>query len=203
MKKRFLRYATNLIKKYNPQISAVKMKEIEYGLEGIYLTVTKLIVIIFVSISLGIIKEVILFLIFYNIIRLFAFGMHAATSSACMAMSLILFIGFPYISIILVIPGLLKVFINLFSIIVITLYAPADTHKRPLINVKKRNFLKFMSIFIAIIFGFLSLIVENQFLVNALIFALLIESLLIIPITYKVFNLPYNNYNSYNFSLNN
>ena len=40
----------------------------------------------------------------------------------------------------------------------------------------------------------IALISKNNFISNCLIFALILENILISPITYKLFKLPYNNY---------
>ena len=67
MKKVVLSNMMNLIKSNN-NFDEEKLEEIEYGLESIYLTFTKLIIIFSLSYILGILKEVILLSIFYNII---------------------------------------------------------------------------------------------------------------------------------------
>ena len=203
MKKTFLNFAINLIKKNNPHLNEIKLEEIKYGLEGIYLTISKLIIILSISLLLGIIKEFLLFLLLYNVIRLFAFGMHASKSSICLTISIFIFILFPYILRILIIPFNLKIIISIFCLLAIILYAPADTHKRPLINKKKRFIFKILSIVITIIYIILSFNLNNTFITNSLLIALLIEVILILPITYKIFKLPYNNYKTYSLNLNN
>ena len=49
MKKKFLKYSTELIKKNNPTLSDEKIAELRYGLEGFYLTITKTIFIFCLS----------------------------------------------------------------------------------------------------------------------------------------------------------
>ena len=203
MKEKLLSICINLIKKNNPYIKNTKIEEIKYGLEGIYLTLTKLGFILIASIALGIVKEFFFFLLFYNIIRVFAFGIHASKNSVCLVISLLVFLLCPYIALTLSIPMLIKIIISSFCILAIIFYAPADTHKRPLINSKKRLRLKFFSLFIAVFYVFLAFYINNSFLANILILALLVEVILILPTTYKLFHLPYNNYRNYNLTLNN
>ena len=71
MKKKFLKSSIDIIKKSNPNISEEQIEIIEYGLEGIYLTFSKLIILIILSSILGILWQVILLSIFYNIILCF------------------------------------------------------------------------------------------------------------------------------------
>ena len=92
MKKRFLKRMRALISKQYPDYSNDKLDEIMYGIEGIYLTITKCIVIFTIAIILGIIKEMLLLLLTYNFIRLFAFGMHANKSWICLVFSSSIFI---------------------------------------------------------------------------------------------------------------
>jgi accessory gene regulator B len=197
MKKAFLNWSTILIKKGNPNLEGNKILAIQYGLEGLYLTISKFIVILFLSFILGIIKEFLIFCLFYNLIRMFAFGLHASKSYICLIVSIIIFVLIPYICKIIVLSLYLKTIIGLFCLIMIILYAPADTHKRPLIKKNKRIMFKCLSIFVCTIYIVLSLLLKNTFLINALLLSLLTEVILILPVTYKLFNLPYQNYKKY------
>lgn len=201
MKKWFLSRSEALIKKSNPLINNVKLEEIIYGLENLYLSFTKLLLIFMIAFIIGIIKEYLIFLLSYNFIRLFAFGMHASKSSICSMISLIIFIAAPILATILELPFLLKIGLSLFCLSSIILYAPADTHKRPLINKLKRNKFKWLSIIVTVTYIIISLSTLNHFLANILLLALLTETLLILPLTYKIFKLPYRNYLTYHLTV--
>ena len=69
MKDLFLNSSINYIKKYN-DYSDTKIKQLKYGLEAIYLTVTKFIFILILSLILGITKEMLIYSLIYNIIRI-------------------------------------------------------------------------------------------------------------------------------------
>ena len=92
MKKIIINNIMNYIKK-NTVYDEIKLKEIEYGLVSIYLTFSKLIVVLIISIILGIFKEVIIFTICFNILRTTGFGLHATKSWICLLSSTILFVG--------------------------------------------------------------------------------------------------------------
>lgn len=197
MKRVVLDKAISLIKKNNPLLSDIDLERIRYGLEGIYLTFTKLMVIFAIALSLGLFKELLIFLFFYNIIRVFAFGLHASKSYICLITSSLVFILFPYIATIVSIPFINKLIISLLLLVLIALYAPADTHKRPLIKAKKRRMWKILSITVTVIYIALILLLDNDFITNIILFSLITETILILPITYKLFKLPYRNYLSY------
>lgn len=196
MKTKIINSSMNLIKK-NGNYSEEKLAEIKYGLEGVYLTISKLIIIGLMAYILSIFKEMIIFLIIYNVIRTTSFGLHATKSWICLLSSSIIFIIFPFICKYLFISNYLKVIIGLILILLIYKNAPADTHKRPIINPKRRLFFKYTSTFIAIIFVYCSLFVSNNFVSNCFILSLLVQSFMISPTVYKIFNLPYNNYLAY------
>ena len=81
----------------NKEYDKTKLAEIKYGLEALYLTISKLIIITTIAIILRITKEYIVFLIIFNIIRSTSFGLHATKSWICLLSSTIIFIGLPLI----------------------------------------------------------------------------------------------------------
>ena len=197
MKKRILSYFKNKIIKKYPDYSKDKIDEIMYGLEGIYLTITKTIIIFLIAWILGIAKELLFLLISFNIIRLFAFGMHADNSTTCLLFSSIIFLSSAAICKYVTLNITLIYIIYSIILIIIIKYAPADTVKRPLINKKKKRIWKILSILTTIIFFITTLIINNNIIINYLLFGLIIECILILPITYKMFKMPYNNYKNY------
>ncbi len=197
MKKRFLNSIRNSIKKQYPNYSKDKIDEIMYGVEGIYLMITKTIIIFLLAFILGIFKELLYLLIAFNFIRLFAFGMHANKSIICLVFSTLLFIGGAFLCKYVTLNKLVLYIFYLLAFIIITIFSPADTVKRPLINKKKRNKFKFLSIITTLIYFILTLFIKNNLIINSLIFGLIIECILISPLTYKIFKMPYKNYVNY------
>lgn len=65
-----------------PYYDDEKIEVIMYGLEGLYLTFTKLVVIFGLGLILGKITKILMLLLFYNIIRFSAFGLHAKIGRA-------------------------------------------------------------------------------------------------------------------------
>lgn len=196
MKKFVLDNCMNIITN-NKQYDDIKLAEIKYGLEGLYLTVSKLIIITTIAIILGILKEYILFLFIYNIIRIPSFGLHATKSWICLLSSTIIFIGIPLIIKNIELNIITKIIIGIIFTIHMSIFSPADTHKRPIVNKKRRKIYKILSTIISIIYVILSIIIKNTYISNCFIFAIVLQNILISPITYKIFKLPYNNYKEY------
>lgn len=201
LKKAFLNYALSIIQK-EYDFDDVKVAELRYGLEGFYLTITKAIVILFIAYLFGILKETLLLLLFFNILRSTGFGLHASKSWICLASSIIFFILLPIVSKIIIIPLFLKLILGMLAIVLAYLYAPADTHKHPLIYKKKRNIYKIVTTLNCAILVIISLITKNEAISNLLVFGIYSEIIVILPVTYKLFNLSYANYKNYKFANN-
>ena len=183
--------------KNNTDYNETKLKEIEYGLTGLYLTISKFIVIIIISIYLRMFKEMLIFICLFNVIRMPAFGLHATKSWICLISSILIFIGLPIICINLSLNNILKVIIGLICTLLMLKNSPADTYKRPIVSKKRRKVYNTISVIISIVFSIISVNINNNFISNCLIFALILENCLISPYVYKLFKLPYNNYITY------
>lgn len=197
MKKLIINKCMELVTTYNKDLSQRDIDKIKYGLEGLYLTITKLIFIIIVSIILGIWKETLLLILIFNGIRLTAFGVHAKRSIDCLISSTLFFILFPIICIKLTIPLIVRVILFIPLTVLIGIFAPADTEKRPLINKKKRKIYKMLSIMISIIYMTIAIVIKDNTLSNCFIFAIVIQIIIMLPITYRIFGVSYNNYKTY------
>lgn len=197
MKKKIINKCMKIIKDNSPELNETKLAEIEYGLVAIYLLITKLVIILILAYIIGIFKEVIIFSFLYSIIRSPSFGIHASKSWICLLTSSIIFLGVPYLCLILHITLEIKLILGIIASLFILKNSPADTHKRPIINQTRRKIYKTISIIIALSFSLLSLIITNNYISNCLIFALITQCFIISPLIYKIFKMPYNNYKAY------
>ena len=197
MKDLIITGSLNVIRSNKPEYTKEKIEEIEYGLVGLYLTISKTIVIFAVAALFGILKELIIFTLIYNLIRMPSFGMHASSSTKCLIASTTMFLGFSYLSTIISIPINIKTILGIIGIIIIFKNSPADTEKRPIINPKRRLVYKLISSIISITFVILSLTVQNNFWSNCFILGLLLQSIMTMPTTYKIFGQKYDNYKTY------
>ena len=157
-----------------------------------------MIIITLIAIIIGIIKEFILLLIFFNIIRFTGFGFHAGKSYQCLIFSTLLFIGVPVIMLYGEFSKTLLISVGMICLVPLAIYAPADTVKRPLPNKKKRKIRKFSTILITLIYIILIVHINNYSINSMLICSLILESIMVLPLTYKIFKQPYRNYRNYN-----
>lgn len=192
----FINNSMNFIKK-NCNYDQIKLEEIKYGLEAIYILITKTIIILSVAFILGLLNEVIIFTLSYSLIRLFSFGLHATKSWICLITSLVIFLIMPLFCKNGDLNIFIKALISIINILFIYKNAPADTHKRPIVNKKRRERYKFLSTTIAILMSLTAFFINNSFLSNCLIMSIVVQNFMISPTIYKLFKLPYDNYKKY------
>jgi accessory gene regulator B len=186
----------NQIKIYN-NFDDIKLQEIKYGLETIYLTIVKTIIYILIALLLNTIKELLFFILTYGLLRLTGFGVHAKKSLHCWISSTIIFVIIPLLIKYVIINSNIIYAISIIFTTILIIYAPADTEKRPLINKKKRIRYKIMTAIISISYLILIIIINNNFIKHALLYSLVLEGFLVTPLIYKLFGVSYKNYKNY------
>lgn len=197
MREKFINNSLNSIKKKYPEYTDIQLEEIKYGLESLYLTVTKLVVLLVLALILGIIKEFFVFLVLYNLVRLYGFGLHASKTSICLISSILLFIGIPFIAKYFILNKFIIGILGSILLLNFYKYSPADTRKRPIVNPKIRLKYKYLSCSIVIVFLMAAIFINNYYISNLLFIAVLLEGFLINPFVYKIFGFSYDNYKNY------
>ena len=174
--------------------SELDQQKLLYGLEGIYLTITKMIVLVVLSLILNMFKEFVLVVVIFNLIRYTGFGFHAEKSYQCLLFSTFNFIVIPYIFLHIHLPNIIIYGIYGICILHDLLFAPAETKKRPLTNKRKRIIRKIITVIIGIIYTLIILLINNPYWTGIILSALIIQAIVISPLTYRLFKQPYNNY---------
>lgn len=196
MKKFIINKIMNSIKQ-KENYNETKLLEIKYGLESLYITITKTIVFFTISYFLNLFSELLILLLFYGLLKITGFGLHAKKSWMCWLSSGIIFVLLPLLIKYLEINLYIRLIVSILSIIYIFIYAPADTEKRPLINKNKRKIYKVITTVIAISIMIYSFMTNKTIIQNSIFFSLILECIMISPLTYKIFKLKYANYKYY------
>lgn len=170
----------------------VRLAEIRYGLEGFYLTITKMIVIVILALIFDTTKYTLLFLLFNLPIRTFSFGFHANSSFQCLIISIIAFILIPLLANYFTLNLIAKCIIYFLLLVGFWIMAPKDTEKKPMRNNKKRFWLKIVSVSIVIVYFIVSLIITNQLIINLMFLSLLVQLIMISPLPFLIFKQKYN-----------
>lgn len=197
MKQLFLENSMNFICKYQ-SISDYDKKKVKYGLEGLYLTITKMVLLTILALLLNMFKEFILVVVFFNVIRYTGFGFHAEKSYQCLLFSTFNFIAIPFLLLHIQLSNFFVYIICAICIFHYLLFAPADTKKRPLSNKRKRIIRKIVTVTIGFIYTLMIILLNNTYWTSIILSAMIIQAIIISPIIYWLFNQPYNNYKALN-----
>ena len=197
MKQLFLENSMNFICKYQ-SISDYDKKKVKYGLEGLYLTITKMVLLTILALLLNMFKEFILVVVFFNVIRYTGFGFHAEKSYQCLLFSTFNFIAIPFLLLHIQLSNFFVYTICAICIFHYLLFAPADTKKRPLSNKRKRIIRKIITVMIGFIYTLMIILLNNTYWTSIILSAMIIQAIIISPLIYRLFNQPYNHYNALN-----
>lgn len=167
-----------------------------YGMEVIYSLVTKTLLFFIISLILNCHKEFLIVILILTTIRSTSFGFHADKEISCYIISFLIIFGTIYIAKNYCFNHLFIVVTCIISLIATILFAPADTEKRPLLNKHTRSILKLCSSITVVFFSFLALI-NNGFMSNVIVCILIVNSINISPLLYKIFKRRYKNYEYY------
>ena len=185
------------IKKEMPDIDEERAEIIEYGLQMIIGEVPKMAVMFFIAYILGVFKLTLIAYFALLPYKYFVGGVHAKSHIACLISSPIIYSGNAIISKYMpVIPLKYRIILTLvvwiFSIIVISIYAPADTENVPILRKKERIYKKIMSYIIMTITLIIAIIIHNNHVIsNLLIIGCLIHSVFITRPMYKLYHNKY------------
>lgn len=196
MKEKFINWGVNFITKYQ-ECDDLRLKKIKYGLEGMYNLIVKLSVVITIAFITKTYKETLLLIVFYAGLRTFSFGLHAKTNIGCWITTISVYNIFPLLIKNIIIPKYIGYIVIGIAFISFLLWAPADTPKRPLIRKNLRKKDKLLCLIIISVYTLIYIISKWEIVNNSIIYALLIQSICINPITYKICNTRFNNYKYY------
>jgi len=182
---------TKKIQEQMPEVDNERAEVIKYGLEIIIGEIPKLILLVVVAIILKIGWLVVFAYLTMLPYKVMAGGFHLKTNIGCLIGTFTVYYGNVLISKYMVIePIYLKYIIIIatwiFSIIMISLYAPADTINLPILRKKERKTKKILSYIFATIMLIGSLVIENNTLANILLINVIVESVCISRLAYKI-----------------
>ena len=179
------------IQKQMPEIDEEKAEVIKYGLELIIGEIPKILLLFIVAAVLKIGWLVIFAYITMLPYKIVAGGFHLKTNIGCTIGTFVVYFGNVLLSKYIVIgPIEVKIAIVIatfiYSIIMISIYAPADTINLPILRKNERKLKKILSFVFASVTLILSLIIKNTTLSNILLFNVIIETTCITRIAYII-----------------
>lgn len=192
---------TNKIRQEMPEINDEKAEVIQYGLELIIGEVPKIILLFVVAIVLKI-GWLVIFAYFTMLpYKIAAGGFHLKTNIGCTIGTLSIYYGNVLISKYITWTQIYTKYIVIliafvFSMIMVSLYAPADTVNLPILTKKERKTKKILSYIFATITLVASIVIKDNTLSNILLLNVIVESICISRVAYKLTKNEYG-YESY------
>jgi len=193
---KFCDWITMKIKSKMPEIDEEKELIINFGVRLIFGEIPKIILLFIIGFLLGLGWQTMLIFFLIAPYRSFVGGFHLKTHIGCIITTLILYIGpvifakyvqIPFDYILYILVGI----IALFSIIVIFKYAPADTENIPILSKKERKSKKIKGYIALTILLSIILFSPDKTFSYMLIYAMFLENLTALPISYKLTNSKY------------
>lgn len=181
---------TNKIRNRMPEINEERAEVINYGLQLLIGEIPKTFILLLVAYLCGVLELSILALLFILPYKTFSGGVHLKTHIGCIIGTSIFYVGNALLSKYIVLGSVAKyiliAFVWIFSIVMIKLYAPADTEEVPILRKKERSLKKNLSYVTMTITLIISLFVTNVVMSNLLIFGVLIQTISITRFVYKI-----------------
>lgn len=167
-------------------LSERKLAEINYGIAVFITNSYKLLFIFFLAILLNIFKDFLIAFISFGALRTFASGVHAKGEWTCLPASALFFFGIVYSGMVIDLNIYAVSIIFALCFAAVLRYAPADTEERPIASRKLRKKLKVLSCFAVVALYLASAYNLGTSISSIIAFSVLVETLLILPVTYKL-----------------
>ena len=195
MIERFCNYILNKMRKKLPDITDEKAEVILYGLQLLVGELPKVFILFGLSFILGIGWYMVFAYVALTPYRMMSGGFHAHTHLGCILASSVVYYGNILLSQILILDNMQKyILIGLtliFGLLMVNMYAPADTENVPIISKKERRKKKILSFITLIITLVAAIFIQDRILSNILIIGTLIQTISITRIAYKLTNNKY------------
>ena len=183
-------YLTNRIRKEMPEVDDERAEIIMYGLQNIIGELPKGIIILIIAYLLGIFELTLIAILIIASYRCVSGGVHMKTHIGCIIYTLILYSGSALIGKYVVLSRITKYIIAfivwIFCMIMIKLYAPADTENVPILRKQERKQKQIFSYIILTIEFIIALIINNSIITSIIIFGDLIQTLTITRLAYNI-----------------
>lgn len=187
---------TQKIRKAMPEVDDERAEVINYGLQNIVGEIPKIFIIFIVGYLLNIFKLTLITFLIIQPYRAFSGGVHLKTHIGCIISTNLLYSGIPFVSqYILLEPIFIKYILIaavwIFGMIMIKLYAPADTENVPILQKKERRKKQILSYIIFTITLAFAIVIKDSTISNIIILGMFVQTIMITKFIYKISNNKY------------
>lgn len=183
-------YILQKMRKKMPEIDDEKAEVILYGIQLIIGEIPKIFIIFGLSILFGIGWYMLFAYIVMMPYRAVSGGFHLKTHIGCIIGTSIFYFGNIFLSKALMLQDMQKYILIgitfIFGVIMISLYAPADTENLPILSKKERKIKKILSYIVLTITLIIAFFIKNNVISNILIIGALLQTMTITRIAYKI-----------------
>lgn len=179
-----------------PGVDDERAEVIKYGLELIIGELPKMFLLFVIAWLLGIFKYALISFAIILPYKLVSGGVHLKTHIGCILGTSLFYCGNVFISKYINIPDIknqiiFSAIILTFAIIMISLYAPADTENVPILRKKERAKKKIISYIIVTAMIIISFLVKDRVISNMFRVGVLLQSIMISKLTYNIFKVKF------------
>ena len=179
-----------------PEVDDERAEVIKYGLELIIGELPKMFLLFVIAWLFGIFKYALISFAIILPYKLVSGGVHLKTHIGCILGTSLLYCGNVFISKYINIPDIknqiiFSAIILIFAIIMISLYAPADTENVPILRKKERAKKKIISYIIVTTMIIISFLVKDRVISNMFRVGVLLQSIMISKLTYNIFKVKF------------
>ena len=183
-------FLTNRIRKEMPEIDDERAEVINYGLQNIIGEIPKIFLLFLIAFVLGMLKEVLFMYITLIPYRGASGGFHLKTHLGCILGTTAFYCGIVFLSQHIILEDMTKYILTgiswIFGMLMIKLYAPADTENVPILSKKDRK-RKQMIAYITYSIGLMAaLLIQDNVISNILLFGNLLQTLTITKLAYRL-----------------
>lgn len=183
-------FLTNRIRKEIPEIDDDRAEVINYGLQNIVGEIPKIFLLFIIAGILGMLKEVLFMFIVLIPYRGASGGFHLKTHLGCILGTTAFYCGIVFLSQHVILEGITKYILIgitwIFGMVMIKLYAPADTENVPILSKKdrkKKQIVAYIAYSIGLIAAFM---IQDNVISNILLFGNLLQTLTITKLAYRL-----------------
>ena len=186
---------TDKIRKEMPDVDDERAEVINYGLQILLGEVPKIFIMLAIAYLLGVFKLSLITFLILMPYRTFSGGIHLKTHIGCIVTTCAFYCGTALLAKYIVFSNIAKYImigvLTIFGIVMIKLYAPADTEEVTILSKKIRKQKQILSYIVLSITLIIGIFINSNVVSNIIILGVLVQSLMITKIAYKIANCKY------------
>lgn len=186
---------TKKIRKEMPDIDDERAEVINYGLQILLGEIPKIFIMLAIAYLLGVFKLSLITFLILMPYRGASGGFHLKTHIGCIISTCTFYCGTALLAKNIILDDIAKycliAMIGIFGIIMIKLYAPADTEDVPIISKKVRKQKQILSYIFFVIGLIISIFIKNNIISNIIIIGYFLQTCMITRLAYKITNNKY------------